>query len=166
VVATTIRARRADADVPFGITFEDSEDLVRVVASLHGASTPLWHLAFLDPGMTRAKGLGDGCLLFGAYPEERALLVQETLGDASGSHYGRILSAAESYRTWGERFFPVAHSRPTPTSARRSLTAVPELAEALLAARERPANAALQGTVARSGEVLLLTFDAREEGWA
>jgi hypothetical protein len=41
-----------------------------------------------------------------------------------------------------------------------------ELAEALLATRDRSINAAVQGTVARSEEVLLLAFDAQEEGWA
>ena len=41
-----------------------------------------------------------------------------------------------------------------------------ELAEALVTTRERSTDPAVQGTVSRSGEVLLLAFDAQEEGWA
>ncbi len=113
VVEATLRTRRADADVSFGATFDEPEDLVGAVASLHEAGVPLWHLAFLDPGMVRARGLGDGYLLFGAYPEERAPVVEGALRETFGSHRGRILPAAESYRAWGERFFPMAPSRPT-----------------------------------------------------
>src|SRR5215207_3078222 len=96
VVGATLRTRRADADVPFGAAFDEPEDLVRAIASIHEAGTPLWHLAFLDPGMVHARGLGDGYLLFGAYPKERSPVVEEALRDAFGSHRGRILPAPES----------------------------------------------------------------------
>ena len=165
VVGATLRTRRADADVPFAAAFDEPEDLVGALASLHEAGVPLWHLAFLDPGMVRARGLGDSYLLFGAYPAERAPLVEEALRETFESHRGRLLPAAESYRAWGERFFPMAPSRPTPTSAQRALVPIAELVEALLATRERSINPAVQGTISRSGEVLLLTFDAQEEGW-
>lgn len=165
VVGATLRTRRADTDVPFAATFDDPEDLVETVASLHEAGVPLWHLAFLDPGMVRARGLGDGYLLFGAYPVERAPVVEGALKATFESHRGRVLPAAESYRAWGERFFPMAPSRPVPTSAQRTLVPVAELAEALLAARDRSTDPAVQGTVSRSGEVVLLAFDAQEEGW-
>ena len=59
----------------------------------------------------------------------------------------------------------MAPSRPTPTSAQRTLVPMAELPEALLDTRERSTDAAVQGTVSRSGEVLLLAFDVREEGW-
>jgi hypothetical protein len=59
----------------------------------------------------------------------------------------------------------VAPSRPTPTSSQRTLVPMAELAESLFATRKRSTNPAVQGTVSRSGEILLLTFDAREEGW-
>jgi FAD/FMN-containing dehydrogenase len=121
VVGATLRTRRADADVPFAAAFDEPEDLVGALANLHEAGVPLWHLAFLDPGMVRARGLGDGYLLFGAYPAERAPLVEEALRETFESHHGRVLPAAESYRVWGERFFPMAPSRPTPTSAQRAL---------------------------------------------
>lgn len=166
VVGATLRTRRADADVPFATVFDEPEDLVGAVASLHEAGVPLWHLAFLDPGMVRARGLGDGYLLFGAYPSERAPAVEESLRETFGVHRGRVLPASESYRVWGERFFPMAPSRPTPTSAQRTLVTMTELAEALVTTRERSTDPAVQGTVSRSGEVLLLSFDAQEEGWA
>lgn len=166
VVGATLRTRRADTDVPFGAVFDGLEDLVGAVVSIREAGVPLWHLAFLNPGMARARGLGDAYLLFGAYLGERSPAVEGALRDAFGAHRGRALSAAESYRVWGERFFPVAPSRPAPASALRALVPRAEIAEALLEARDRSANAAVQGTVARSGEVLLLAFDAQEEGWA
>jgi FAD/FMN-containing dehydrogenase len=165
VVAAMIRTRRADKDVPFAAGFDDPEDLVSTIVSIHEAGVPLWHLAFLAPGMVRARGLGDGYLLFGAYPTERAPVVEESLRETFGTHRGRLLPAAESYRVWGERFFPMAPSRPTPTSAQRTLVPMTELVEALLDTRELSTDPAVQGTVSRSGEVLLLAFDAREEGW-
>ena len=151
--------------MPFAAAFDEPEDLVGAVASLHEAGVPLWHLAFLDPGMVNARGLGDGYLLFGAYPEERSPLVERALQETFESHRGRLLPAAESHRAWGERFFPMAPSRPTPTSAQRTLVPMRKLAEALLAARVRSTDPAVQGTVSRSGEVILLAFDAQEEGW-
>ena len=166
VVGATLRTRRADADVPFATVFDEPEDLVGAVASLHEAGVPLWHLAFLDPGMVRARGLGDGYLLFGAYPSERAPAVEESLRETFGVHRGRVLPVSESYRVWGERFFPMAPSRPTSTSAQRTLVLMTELAEALVTTRVRSTDPAVQGTVSRSGEVLLLSFDAQEEGWA
>jgi hypothetical protein len=167
VVGATLRTRRADTDVPFGATFDEPEDLVRAIASIYELGVPLWHLAFLDSGMARARGLNDeGYLLFGAYPHDRSPAVEGALRDTFDSHKGRSLSVPESYRVWGERFFPMAPSRPSPTSAQRALVPPEEFAEALLETRNRLANVAVQGTVARSGEVLLLSFDAQEEGWS
>ena len=97
--------------MPFGAAFDEPEDLVGAVASLHEAGVPLWNLAFLDPGMVSARGLGDGYLLFGANPAERAPAVEEACGRRSGAHRGRILPAARA-TAWGERFFPMAPSRP------------------------------------------------------
>jgi len=56
----------------------------------------------------------------------------------------------------------VAPSRPTPI-AERTLVPLAELTKALADTRVRP-EVAVQGTVARSGEVLLLTIEAQEEG--
>jgi hypothetical protein len=62
---------------------------------------------------------------------------------------------------WGERFFPIAPSRPTPSLSDRVFVPVTEISASL---KERSAMA-VQGTVARSGEILLLAFDVREQDW-
>ena len=165
VVGATLRTRRADADVPFAAAFDDPKDLAETVVDISEAGVPLWHLAFLNPGMALARGLGEDHLLFGAYPGERAAAVKGALRSALESRRGRVLPAAESYRVWGERFFPTAPSRPTPTSAQRTIVPMSEVAEALLATRGHSTDTAVQGTVARTGEMLLLTFDAQKEGW-
>jgi glycolate oxidase len=164
VVGAKLRTRRADVDVPFAAHFKAPEDLAGAVADLSDAGTPLWHLAFVDPGMSRARGLGDDYLLFGAYPGERAKDVEEGLRDTLGPRGGRMLPAADAYRVWGERFFPVAPSHPTP-APERALVPLTELTGVLDGMQDRPEENVVQGTVSRSEEVLLLTFDAREEGW-
>ena len=165
VVGAKLRTRRADADVPFGATFGSAEDLVGAVVSVAQARLPLWHLAFLNPRMAHARGLAEDYLLFGAYPEEHAVEAEAGLRGVFESQRGHALAAAKAYRAWGERFFPVAPSHPTPSPA-RELVHLSKLSEGLVDAESRSPHAAVQGTVARSGEVLLLTFDARKEDWA
>src|SRR5215207_10748474 len=160
VVGATLRTRLAKNDVPYALAFGDPEKLAGAVASISHVSVPLWHLAFLSPQMARIRGLGEDYLLFGAYPGDRGA-VAEDLREIVSSHHGRVLPPTDAYRTWGERFFPVAPSRPTPALTDRTFVSVTEIAESL---KSRSARA-VQGTVARSGEVLLLAFDAREEGW-
>jgi glycolate oxidase len=164
VVGATLRTRHVDKDVPFGVVFEDLENLARTTAGIRASSVPLWHLAFVNPGMSHARGLGKDYLLFGAYPGKRAADVAEGLREALGPRGGRMLPTTDAYRVWGERFFPVAPSNPTPTPERK-LIPLTELVEILGGIRDSPEENAVQGTVSRSGEVLLLTFDAREEGW-
>jgi FAD/FMN-containing dehydrogenase len=165
IVGARLRTRRSQGDLPVGFAFEDREELLASVAELVRADVPLWHLAFLNQGMASARSLGGDHLLFGAYPGERAGQVVEGLQDVLVRHRRRALPPAELYRVWGQRFFPVAPSHPTP-SAVREFVSVVELPEVLGEAGARPEHIALQGTVARTGEVLLLTFDTREEGWA
>jgi FAD/FMN-containing dehydrogenase len=164
VVGATLRTRRVDADVPFSATFTNAEDLVRAVMGVLEAGVPLWHLGFLDPQMAYARSLGEEHLLFGAYPWERGVAVEEDLRNIIESCRGAGLSAAETYRVWGQRFFPVAPSHPIP-SASREFVSVADLLEALGGAVSRPEHIALQGTVARTGEVLLLSVDTRGLGW-
>lgn len=161
VVGAKLRTRRADADVPFAATFSDVEDLVGAVAGLVEGGVPLWHLAFLNPQMCRARGIGKDYLLLGAYPGERAVQAEDGLHGVFESYRGRVLPTAEAYRVWGERFFPVAPAHPTP-KVTREFVSVTELPKVLGSARDRLEHTAIQGTVARSGEVLLLTFDAHE----
>ena len=98
-------------------------------------------------------------MLYGAYPGERDKLTGEALRKVASSTGGRLLPTSDAYRVWGERFFPVAPSRPTPILSDRAFVPVTEIPAFL---KERSAMA-VQGTVARSGEVLLLGFDAGEE---
>jgi FAD/FMN-containing dehydrogenase len=166
VVGARLRTRRADADVPFAATFSDAEDLAASVADLTRAGVPLWHLAFVNPTMARARRLEDGYLLFGAYSRERAPEIEASLRDAIEPHRGRLFSAAQAHRVWGERFFPVAPSHPTPSLMARELTSVEALPAALGRGSFQPEHTALQGTVARSAEVLLVAIGDPEEGRA
>ena len=120
---------------------------------------PLWHVAFLSPAMTRARNLGKDFLLFGAYPGERKERVEGNLHSGLERTRGDALATADAYRVWGERFFPVAPSHPTPLPTDRVLVGVEDLAKVL----DRFSSKAVQGTVARSGEVHLLAFDANRE---
>ena len=151
--------------MPFGAAFGSAGVVVGAVAGVVEAGLPLWHLAFLDPGMARARNLEESFMLFGAYPADRGESIEQGLGGVLASCRGRALSAAEAYRTWGERFFPVTPSNPpAPFSGlSRELISLAELPEKLRGAEARPTLPAVQGTVARSREVLLLTLDAREQ---
>ncbi len=164
VVDARLRTRRADADVPFGATFESAGELARAVTGIVEPGLPLWHLAFLNPGMANARNLGENFLLFGAYPAERAGEIEGGLRSAVASSQGRAHSAAEAHRAWGERFFPVTPSV-LPSrfpSVSRELVSLVELSEKLGGVADHIGRA-VQGTVARSGEVLLLMLDSQEE---
>jgi FAD/FMN-containing dehydrogenase len=161
VIGARLKTRRADADVPFVAEFAVAADLAESVAGIFGSSVPLWHMAFLNPAMSRARTLGESYLLFGSYPRERETKVAYPLREIVEAHRGRVLGAAEAYRTWGERFFPVTPSVLPPALANvsREHVAVQEIREAL-ADTDAAGQSALQGTVARSGEVLLIRLDA------
>jgi FAD/FMN-containing dehydrogenase len=161
-VGARLETRRADTDVPFAAAFADAANLTRAVEGLAGSSVPLWHLAFLDPAMSSARQLGEDFLLFGAYPREREERVAGPLREAVEA--GRVFDAAETYRAWGQRFFPATPSgiQSALANVRSERTTVPVIREKL-ADTDSAANAALQGTVARSGEVLLLTLEGGEQ---
>lgn len=165
VVSAKLRTRRADSDVPFAVTFSDAHDVAASVAELTRSGVPLWHLSFVNPVMARARRLEEDYLLFGGYPQERTSEVETGLRDAIEPHRGRILPAAQAHRVWGERFFPVAPSHPTPEPVARELTSVEELPAALGRESLQPEHVALQGTVARSAEVLIIAIGDPEEGW-
>jgi hypothetical protein len=168
-VSARLRVRHASTDVPFAGAFGDSEGLVGAVSAIVKASVPLWHLGFLNPQMSRSRGLGDDHLLFGAYPKERAEEVEEDLKGVIESSGGGLLGSADAYRVWAERFFPIAPSRPTPKVLAREFVSVAKLKDRLASSSrakrvEAEDGAAVQGTVAGSGEALLLTLDPKEEG--
>jgi FAD/FMN-containing dehydrogenase len=158
VVSATLQTRRAENDTPYALALAGGEKLAGAVADIFHQKVPLWHLAFLSPEMARLRGLGEDHLLFGAYPGGRSAEVEEALRGVAASSSGRVLSSADAYRAWGERFFPIAPSRPTPVLAARTIIQVGEIPAAL----KEHANKAVQGTVASSGEVLLLALDPAE----
>jgi FAD/FMN-containing dehydrogenase len=159
VVGARLRTRSAD-DLPYALEFSQAEELVRATEDILGL--PLWHLGLLNAEMAKARSLGDGHLLFGAYPKERSSEIEDSLRAVASSHGGRILSPADAYRAWGERFFPVAPSHPTPVVTDRLLMPLDGVGEAL----EKLSARAVQGTVARSSEVLVLALDANDDGRA
>jgi FAD/FMN-containing dehydrogenase len=168
IVGAKLRTRRAEADVPFGDAFGKADELTGAVANIAEMGLPLWHLAFLNPGMAHARNLGENYLLFGAYPAERAGEIDGDLRNVVASSRGHALSAAEAHRAWGERFFPVTPSALPPRFSvlSREVVSLAELPEKLSEVENRPSNAAVQGTVVRSGEVLLLSLEDHEEGSA
>ena len=158
VVRAILQTRGAEDDTPYALAFGDREKLTDAVAGIFRRNVPLWHLAFLSPEMARLRGLGEDHLLFGAYPGGRGAAVGKALREVTSSAGGRVLSPTDAYRAWGERFFPIAPSRPTPVLSDRRFIQVGEIPAAL----KSYANEAVQGTVARSGEVLMLAFDPGE----
>jgi len=116
--------------------------------------------------MAHARNLGDAFLLFGAYPAERGGEIEGGLQSVIASSRGRALSAAEAHHAWGTRFFPVTPSALPPQfpALSRGLVSLVDLPQKLGEVEDRPGNAAIQGTVARSKEVLLLSLEDQEEG--
>jgi FAD/FMN-containing dehydrogenase len=165
IVGAKLRTRQAHADVPFSAAFGSADELTGAVADIAEVGLPLWHLAFLNPGMAHARNLGENYLLFGAYPAERARELDGDLRNVIVSSRGRTLSAAEAHRAWGERFFPVTPSVLPPRfpALSRDLVSLVDFPQKLSQVEDRPRNAAIQGTVARSGEVLLLSLEDQEE---
>ena len=155
IVGAKLKTRRADADLPFAASFPDAETLAGAVAGLMQARPPLWHVELLNPAMSRARASAEAYVLFGAYAREQEAEVAGPLRGILESHRGHVLGAADAHRVWGERFFPVAPSRPTPEPTDRVLADARDLPKVL----ERLSRRAVQGTVARSGEVLVLAFD-------
>jgi FAD/FMN-containing dehydrogenase len=164
VVGARLRTRRADADTPFAAAFEDAADLTGAVTELFDIGVPLWHLAVLNPAMARARNVGTTHLMFGAYPRDRTGKVEHGLRSVVESNRGRRLPVADAHRVWGERYFPI---RPSilPAGFRgfsREFFSLVELPQKLDPEGNSVTNVALQGTIARSGEILILTLDTGE----
>src|SRR5215216_573057 len=157
-VRARLATRRAAEDVPIGAVFRDAGDLGNAVLDLYRGGVPFWHLGFLNASMARAGNLEEGHVLIGAYPEERAPWVEPALKRASESHRGRVVPREEAHRIWEQRFFPAEPLGPTPTPGRAFIRGA-RLAEALAELERELVGVAIQGTVARMGEVSLLAFD-------
>jgi FAD/FMN-containing dehydrogenase len=160
IVGATLRTRRSEGDTPFAAAFDAPEDLARTVSGLRQSGMRLWHLGLLNPVMARARGQEGRHLLFGAYPEERGPEIEEPLWTEIETKGGRRLPAA--HRVWAERFFPVDPSQATPFPS-GALVPADRLAPALQRFESMPGTVAVQGSVSRSGEVVLLSLDATRE---
>ncbi len=162
LVSARLAIRRADEDVPVGAAFRSAENLAGAVLDLYRGGVPLWHLGFLNASMARARSLEGEHILFGAYPESRSAGVEPSLRSAIDSHQGRLLSPPEAQRIWEQRFFPVDSLGPTPRPG-RALVQGARLVPTLVEIEQKLAGVAIQGTVARMGEVSLLAFDPAKE---
>jgi len=158
VVGARLATRPADKDVPVAAAFRKVGDLADAALNLYQGGVPLWHLAFLNAAMARARSLEEEHVLFGAYPEERADRIEPALLSAVGSHRGRVLSRQDARRIWEGRFFPASPSEPAPTPGRAFVQGA-RLAPTLTQLERKLVGVAIQGTVARMGEVSLLAFD-------
>ena len=118
-------------------------------------------MGFLNAAMARARRFEIGPVLFGAYPKEREAWVEPALQSVVESHGGEILPREDAQRAWEQRFFPASHLGPTPRPG-RALVRGERLAPTLMEIERRFAGVAIQGSVSRWGEVVLLAFDPAE----
>jgi glycolate oxidase len=164
IVRATLMLRETKADRPFAISFARQEALQRAIDSLLERRPPLWHLGIVNPPMARTMRSREGYLIFGAYPAGEAAASESELARVARENRGKALDAAEAYRMWGSRFFPVAPARPTPTPG-RVLVPASRVGAVLDQLRSGPSELAVLGSVARDGSSLLLTFTSSgEEG--
>jgi FAD/FMN-containing dehydrogenase len=164
IVRATLKLRETEMDRPFAIAFGRREALQRAIDSLLERRSPLWHLGIVNPPMGRAMRSQERYLIFGAYPASGAAAAEGELARVSRENHGRALDAAEAYRMWGSRFFPVAPARSTPAPG-RVLVPASRVGAVLDYLRSGPSELAVLGSVARDGSALLLTFaSSGEEG--
>jgi glycolate oxidase len=149
-------------DMPFAIAFARREALQRAIDSLLERMPPLWHLGIVNPPMARAMRSQERYLIFGAYPASGAAAAEGELARVARENRGKALDAAQAYRMWGERFFPVAPARPTPAPG-RVLVPASRVGTVLDYLRSGPSELAVLGSVARDGWALLLTFASSGE---
>ena len=90
--------------------------------------------------------------------------VEHRLRSVVESNRSRLLPAVDAHRVWGERYFPIRPSILPPgfPGLSREFSSLAELPRKLERAENSVTSVALQGTLGRSGEILLLTLDARE----
>ena len=157
IMRATLKLRETKGDRPFAIAFSRPEPLQRAINSLLERRPPLWHLGIVNPPMARALRSSDLYLIFGAYPGSETAAAEGELARTSTESRGRVLDAAETYRIWGGRFFPVVPARPTPAPG-RVLVPAQRIGMVLEHLRSGPTELAILGSVARDGSALLLTF--------
>jgi FAD/FMN-containing dehydrogenase len=157
IVGATLRLREASQDQPFAATFDDPAGLPRAIQGLAAERLPLWHLGLAHPALALSGGPDGGYVLFGTHAGERGGRVEANLEQTISRHGGRLLASAEAYRSWGARFFPVGLTGDLPSPA-SAVVPVPGLEGALPRLAKETSHLAVQGSVARGGEVLLISF--------
>lgn len=157
IVRATLLLRDAARDTPFAAIFEDAGSLVQAIEDLRRLPASAWHLGFSTPSLALSEAPAGSYILFGTLPAGG--------GDADGTaeaisaRGGAVLARAEAYRVWGARFFP-AGAPDAPHAFATALVPVAGLKSALGILESESQRVAVQGTVARDGEVLLLVFGA------
>lgn len=101
-------------------------------------------------------------MLFGTYPAERASRIEGALRGAITVHSGQRLPDAGTYRIWGSRFYPTDPSRETPSPG--AVLVPQEGLPQVLRQTQAHLDVALQGSISRGGEALLLAFGGDGEG--
>src|SRR5215217_7666716 len=157
IVGATLRLRGAGHDQPFAAAFDDPAGLPRAIEGLAAERLPLWHLGLAHPALALSESSETGYVLFGTHAGERGSRVEATLGQTISGHGGRMLSSAEAYRSWGARFFPAGLTGDLPIPA-TAVVPVAGLEEALPRLGQEVQHLAVQGSVARGGEALLISF--------
>lgn len=158
IVSATLRTRTAGVDTPFAANFDSHEQLVKALQEAHSQRLPVWHLGFHNAAMAQSQASRANAVMFGAYPAERSARVEEDLDEIVFTNRGVSATAVETYRVWGNRFFPVNPAREAPKLG-RALLSVDSLGFALSAIQARLGEVAVLGSLARGGEVLLRVFD-------
>ncbi|CAN5546766.1 hypothetical protein BH24ACT22_BH24ACT22_08810 [soil metagenome] len=156
IVRATLQLRETRGDRPFAAEFAGAEALTRAINFLLERNPPLWHLGVINPAMARAMGSRERYLISGAYPASGAS-AENDLERAVSENRGSRLDAAEAYRIWGSRFFPVAPGQTTPAPG-RVLVPAPRVGAVLDHLGSHPSEPAVLGSVSRNGSVLLLAF--------
>lgn len=157
IVSATLKLREMKADRPFAISFAREEALQRAVDSLLERRPPLWHLGIVNAPMARAMRSREGYMIFGTYPASEVAAAEGELERVSRGNHGTALDAAEAYRMWGGRFFPVDPARPTPAPG-RVLVPASRVGAVLDHLRSGPSELAVLGSIASDGSALLLAF--------
>ena len=134
----------ADADVPFAAA-STSRRTSWAVASLHEAACRCGIWPSWTPGMVRAIGLGDCYLLFGAYPEVRASVVEEAWRETVESYTDGLCRRRELPRV-GRKVLRWPF-QPTPTSAQRTRITMTDARGSALATTRSLDRPRLPGTV-------------------
>ena len=159
IVRATLAVRKTKGDRPFAAAFERPEALQRAISSLLERRSPLWHLGFVNPPMSRAMRAREEYLIFGAYAASDAGAAESQLARALGEGRGRIVEPAEAYRIWGSRFFPVSSARAIPAPG-RVLVPASRVGAILDRLGGDPAELAILGSVGRDDSALMLAFAA------